>query len=217
LAEPLGNEVLVALDGPILPKPSWKIVFEVNDAPRLENTIQFAVTSLNRELAALGLPTWNLESETVEGKTYFALKSTATPMEIHYTSWMGYMIVTPSRALLAEAIRIHDSGSSISRSAAFRSQLPPDGRDVASAVMYQNLEKVAQSLPSMATDALSGDLRKSLQTATLFESSLPKVVFVYGEQDRILAAARGSYGLRIASMLGLRGLMDAAGLSGLWH
>jgi hypothetical protein len=217
LAEPLGNEVLIAFDGPILPKPSWKIVFEVNDAPRLENTIQFIVASLNRELAARGLPTWNLESETVEGKTYFALKSTAAPIEIHYTSWMGYMIVTPSRALLAEAIRIHDSGSSISRSAAFRSQLPPDGRDVASAVMYQNLEKVAQSLPSLATDALSGDVRESLRTATLFESSLPKVVFVYGDQDRILAAARGSYGLRIASMLGLRGLMDAAGMSGLWH
>jgi hypothetical protein len=83
--------------------------------------------------------------------------------------------------------------------------------------MYQNLEKVAQSLPSLATDALSGDVRESLRTATLFESSLPKVVFVYGDQDRILAAARGSYGLRIASMLGLRGLMDAAGMSGLWH
>ena len=29
LGQPLGNEVLVALDGPILPKPSWKVVFEV--------------------------------------------------------------------------------------------------------------------------------------------------------------------------------------------
>jgi hypothetical protein len=217
LAEPLGNEVLIALDGPILPTPSWKIVFEVNDAPRLENTIQFAVTSLNREAAARGLPTLNLESETVEGKTYYALKSSAAPLEIHYTSWMGYMIVTPSRALLTEAIRIHDSGNSISRSAAFRSQLPPDGRDVASAVMYQNLESMAQSLPSLATDVVTRDVRESLKTATLVQSSLPKVVFVYGDQDRILGAARGSFGLRIASMLGLSGMMEAAGLRNLWH
>jgi hypothetical protein len=216
LAEPLGNEVLVALDGPILPNPSWKIVFEVNDAPRLENTIRFAVTSLNREAAARGLPTLNLESETVDGKTYYALKSTGVPVEIHYTSWMGYMIVTPSRALLTEAIRIHDSGTSISRSAAFRSQLPPDGRDLASAVMYQNFESMAQSLPSVG-DVVNQDVRESLRTATLFQASMPKVVFVYGEQDRILGAARGSFGLRIASMLGLHGMMEAAGMRGLWH
>jgi len=216
LAEPLGNEVLLALDGPILPKPSWKVVFEVNDAPRLENTIQFVVTNLNRELAARGLPTWNLESETVEGKTYYALKSTGSPLEIHYTSWMGYMVVTPSRALLTEAIRIHDSGNSISRSAAFRSQLPPDGRDTASAVMYQNLQSMAQSLPSVG-DVVTRDVRESLRTATLFESSLPKVVFVYGEQDRILGAARGSFGLRLASMLGLHGMMEATGMRGLLH
>ena len=109
------TEVLVALDGPLLPTPSWKIVFEVNDAPKLENTIQLAVTNLNRELEVRQLPTWSLESETVDGKTYYALTSAGAPVEIHYTSWMGYMIFAPSRALVAEAIRIHDSGSSINR------------------------------------------------------------------------------------------------------
>jgi len=212
LAEPLGNEVLIAIDGPVLPKPSWKVVFEVEDAPRLENTILFAITSLNRELTALGLPTWKHESETVDGKTFFALTSEGAPVEIHYTSWMGYMVFTPSKALLADAIRVRDSGNSISRSAAFRSQLPPDGRDIASAVMYQNLEALAQSVPSLATD-----VSPELRTATLFQESLPKVVFVYGEQDRILGAARGSHGIRIASMLGLSGLMEATGMQGLWH
>jgi hypothetical protein len=213
LVEPLGNEVLIAFDGPLLPTPSWKLVFEVEDAPRLENTILFAITNINRELTARGLPTWKQESETVDGKTFFALTSEGAPVQIHYTSWMGYMIFTPSKALLSEAIRIHDTGTSISRSAAFRSQLPPDGRDIASAVMYQNLESLAQSLPSITTNVVPQDLR----TATLFQGSLPKVVFVYGEQDRILGAARGSYGIRIASMLGLHGLMEAAGMQNMWH
>jgi hypothetical protein len=212
LAEPLGSEVLVALDGPVLPKPSWKVVFEVEDAPRLENTIQFAITNLNRELLARGLPTWKQESETVDGKTFFALTSEGSPIAIHYASWMGYMVFTPSRALVQEAIRIHDSGTSISRSEKFRSHLPPDGRDVASAVMYQNLESLAQSVPTMTTDVVP-----ELRTATLFQSSLPKVVFVYGEQDRILGSARGSFGIRIASMLGLHGLMEAAGMQGMFH
>ena len=213
LAEPLGNEVLVALDGPLLPTPSWKLVFEVNDAPKLENTIQWAVTNLNRELEAKQLPPWSLESETVDGKTYYALTSAGAPVGIHYTSWMGYMIFAPSRALVTEAIRIHDSGNSINRSAAFRAELPPDGRDTASAIMYQNLAAMANNIPAVASDLGSKDVRDSLRTASLFESNLPKVVFVYGEQDRILASAKGSFGIRIASMLGMSHL---AGASGIW-
>src|SRR5262249_28659446 len=37
LAAPLGNEFLFALDGPLLPTPSWKVVIEVNDGARLQN------------------------------------------------------------------------------------------------------------------------------------------------------------------------------------
>ena len=213
LAEPLGNEALVALDGPVLPTPSWKVVFEVNDAPRLENTIQWMVTNLNREAEARQLPTWNLESETVDGKTYHALTSKGAPLQIHYTSWMGYMVFTPSRALLAEAIRLHDSGNSIGRSAAFRALLPPDGRDTASAIIYQNLEALSRSASSVAADVVNQDVRESLRQATLFQSALPRVVFVYGEQNRILGSAKGSFGIRMASMLGLGHLMDAAGMS----
>jgi len=217
LAEPLGNEALIAIDGPILPKPSWKVVFEVNDAPKLENTIQWAVTNVNRELEARGAPTWNLANETVDGKTFYSLSSTGSPTEIHYTAWMGYMIFTPSRALLSEAIRIHDSGNSINHSAAFRAQMPADGRDMASAIMYQNLEAMANSVSSLASDVVSKELKANLQAATLFQASLPRVVFVYGEQDRILGSAKGSFGIQIASMFGMHGLTEAAGMRGLWH
>jgi hypothetical protein len=211
LAEPLGNEVLVAIDGPILPTPSWKVVIEVNDMPRLENAIQAAVTNINRELLMLQKPEWSLGSETVEGKTYHALTSKGPPVEIHYTSWMGYMIVAPSRALLTETIRIHDSGNSISRSAAFRAEMPADGRDIASGIMYQNIDAITRSIPSTATDAMSGTLQNELRQATLLQKSLPKVAVVYGEQDRILGTAKGSFGINIASMLGFQGMVHAAG------
>jgi uncharacterized cupin superfamily protein len=212
LVEPLGNEALLALDGPLLPKPSWKAVIEVHDSARLENTIQWIVTNVNRELEARQLPTWNLASETVDGRTYQSLTSTGAPMEVHFTSWMGYMIFSSSRALLIDAIRIHDSGTSIRHSAKFRAELPADGRDIASAIMYQNLEALSQSLPSMATD-VSQDVRESLRAATLMQQSLPKVVFVYGEPNRIFGSAKGSYGLRIASMFGMQHLMGISGVT----
>jgi len=211
LAEPLGNEVLVAIDGPILPTPSWKVVLEVNDMPRLENAIQYAVTNLNRELQMKQKPEWVLGSETVDGKTYHSLTSKGSPMEIHYTSWTGYMLLAPSRALLTEAIRIHDSGNSISRSAAFRAEMPSDGRDLASGIMYQNTAAIAQSIPSVATDAISSGMQNELRQAALLQKSFPKVAVVYGEKDRILGAAKGSFGINIASMLGFQGMVHAAG------
>lgn len=211
LAEPLGNEVLLAIDGPLLPTPSWKLVMEVNDMPRLENAIQYAVTNVNRELQMLQKPEWTLGSETVDGKTYHSLTSKGSPMEIHYTSWMGYMLMAPSRVLLTEAIRIHDTGSSISRSAAFRAEMPADGRDVASGIMYQNLEAITRAAPSIVTDALSQGLQNEMRQAAIIQRSIPKVAVVYGESDRILGSAKGSFGINIASMLGFQGMVHAAG------
>lgn len=211
LAEPLGNEILIGVDGPVLPTPSWKVVLEVDNGPRLENAIQFAVTNVNRLLAAQMKPTVTLTSETVEGKTYHSLKVEGNPFEVHYTFWTGYMIVAPSRPLLTEAIRIRESGTSLVRSAAFRAHLPPDGRDVASAIMYQNLEAMAQAVPSVATDAISSKLQDQIRQAAILYTSMPKVAFVYGEQDRIVGTAKGSFGLNIASMFGLHGMLHSAG------
>ena len=95
--------------------------------------------------------------------------------------------------------------------------MPPDGRDTASALMYQNFEAMSQSVSSVAADVVNTDVRESLRQATLFQSALPRVVFVYGEQDRILGSAKGSFGIRMASMLGLGHLMDASGMGGLLH
>ncbi len=47
LADTLGGEVTFALDGPILPTPSWKVVAEVRDPGRLQSTIQQLVTDVN--------------------------------------------------------------------------------------------------------------------------------------------------------------------------
>jgi hypothetical protein len=181
------------------------------------------VTNVNRELEARGLPPITLSSETVDGKTYYAITSGADTSvtgasfpELHYTSWMGYMIFAPSRALVADAIRIHDSGVSISRSAAFRSHIPADGRDTASAIMYQNLEAMTSGVSNLASDIITKDARESLREVSVLQATLPKLVFVYGEQDRILGSAKGSFGIKLASMLGASHLMEAAGMREWW-
>ena len=48
LAEPLGGEFVFALDGPMLPKPAWKLVVEVYDPARLQATLERLVAEADR-------------------------------------------------------------------------------------------------------------------------------------------------------------------------
>ena len=200
LVAPLGNELLFAVDGPVLPTPAWRVVIEVNDAARLQNTIEFSISDVNREAAAHQQPPVMLTSQSVGGRIYYSLTGTKFPTEIHYTYWVGYMIIAPSQAMLIEAIQNHDTGNSLTRSAAFRSQLPADGYDYTSGFVYQNIQAIANSLPvDVPTPA----------------NTLPSLVAIYGEPDRIVMSSKGVLGMNVASMTGIAGMMNVTGLRGI--
>jgi hypothetical protein len=209
LAEPFGNEFLIAVDGPVLPTPSWKLVAEVRDAPRLENAIQWLVTNVNRESELAGGPMLTLASETVEGRTYHSLTSAeASGAAVHFTFWAGYMIVGPSRALLAETIRNHGAGNTLGRSAILRERMPPENRDFFSAIMYQNVQLALAGISENETlKSALGEL-----AGNSLVDSLPALVCVYGEPDRIVVSSRGAFGVNLAGMLGLQGTLLASGL-----
>ncbi len=48
LARPLGGELAVAMDGPLLPVPSWKLVLEVYDPARFEQALEKLVARANQ-------------------------------------------------------------------------------------------------------------------------------------------------------------------------
>jgi hypothetical protein len=205
LVAPLGNELLFAIDGPILPTPAWRVVIEVNDAARLQNTIEWSIADINREAAAHQQAAMTLTSQTAGGRTFYSLAGTMFPTEIHYVYWAGYMVLAPSQAMLMEAIQNHDTGNSLPRTAAFHSQLPADGYDYASGLVYQNIQSLANSLP---VDALN-----QLKQASI--SAAPSLVAIYGEPDRIVMSSKGTLGLNVASMTGIEGLMNMTGLRGI--
>src|SRR6185295_18458673 len=51
IAAPFGGEFAFAIDGPILPTPSWKMVFQVNDQEHLQQTLERIVGEINKEAA----------------------------------------------------------------------------------------------------------------------------------------------------------------------
>jgi len=70
LAASLGGEFAVAMDGSLMPVPSWKLVSEVYDPDRLQATLQRFVDAHNREAAPAGKKLIRTAQETVDGRTY---------------------------------------------------------------------------------------------------------------------------------------------------
>ena len=205
IAAPLGGEFAFAIDGPILPTPSWKLVFEVNDPAHLQQTLERVVTEVNKQAAKFGKTGLAWEKGEVGGRPFYKLHSPEFGLiEVNYTYANGYMIVGPSRALVERAILAHDSGSSLLRSQQFMAGLPADGNANFSAIFYHNLgglvpaglASTAQSLPSgpqQAVKAITADMA-------------PTLAYAYAQGDSITFAANtegGPFGLGPATLLGM--------------
>jgi hypothetical protein len=187
LASALGGELTLALDGPVLPTPSWKAVVEVNDSGALQVAIDKLVEAANREAQKSNQPGITLNQAQVGGRTFYTIQSQGAGLstECDYTFADGYMIVAPSRSLLLAALEAHANGTSLARSAAFRALLPSDNRANFSAMIYQNLSPILEPLSSQLT---SGQLALLQQLAA---DAKPSVFCAYGESDRIEVASSG--------------------------
>jgi hypothetical protein len=190
LASALGGEMTIALDGPVLPTPSWKAIIEVNQSGALQLAIEKLVQAANREAQKSSQPGLTLNQTQVGGRTFYTIQSqspglAAVTSEYDYTFADGYMIVAPSRALLIAAIETHANGTSLARSASFRALLPSDNQANFSAMLYQNLSPILKPLASQLN---SGQLAMLQQLAT---DSKPSVMCAYGESDRIEVASSG--------------------------
>ena len=205
IAAPLGGEFAFAIDGPILPTPSWKLVFEVNDPAHLQQTLERMVTEVNKEAAKFGKRGLAWEKGDVGGRQYYTLRSADFGLvEVNYTYINGYLIVGPSKALVEKSLRSQESGLSLLRSAKFTAGLPADGNANFSAVFYHNigglvpagLASQAAKLPSgpkNAVEAIAADMQ-------------PTLAYAYAQGDSITFAANtegGPFGLGPATLLGM--------------
>jgi ferric-dicitrate binding protein FerR (iron transport regulator) len=208
LAAPLGGEIAMAVDGPILPSPSWKLVVEVYDPARLQQTFERAVAHLNQELRGEGKPEAQLTSEQSGGRTYYAIRCAESNFEIHYVFEDGYLVAGPSRALLERAVQLRESGVTLATTAKFRDLLGPDGQVNVSALVYQNLAPLAKSagklLPKAATHPQGGpDIGKFLAAQG------PTLYYAYAEPNRIVFAGsnQNPLGLNLGTLAGFGSVM----------
>jgi ferric-dicitrate binding protein FerR (iron transport regulator) len=177
----LGGEATFALDGPLLPTPSWKMIIEVYDPARLQSTLQQLVDDFNEQAAEHSEKGLTLEQVQAEGRTYYSVTSLNPkyPLSFAYTFTDGYILIGASRALLRNAIHARGTGDTLMRSAAFRALLPQDQHANVSALLYQNLAPLIAPI----ADQLTASQRQSL--GVLAAETKPSVVCAYGGQNSV--------------------------------
>jgi hypothetical protein len=190
LAATLGGEFALALDGPLLPTPAWKLVVEVYDPARLQSSLELLVSRANDGALSAGGGGLRLESEQVGEETYHSLRGERLPFELHYAFAGGYMVAAPSRALVMRAIRTRASGETLASSAPFRALFPPDRDAHVSGLVYQNMGPTITSLlRAPGASQLSSGQRRSFEALT--GNARPTLVSIYGEDQGIRVAGTG--------------------------
>jgi len=213
IAAPLGGEFAFAIDGPILPTPSWKMVFEVNDPQHLQQTLERAVVEVNKQAAVFGKSGLTWDKAQSGDRTFYTLKSADFGLiEVNYVYSSGYMIVGPSRALVERALSARDNGMSLLHSSKFTDGLSADGNANFSAVFYHNLaplvQPFAQQIASTAESLPSGP--QSAMKAMAADMS-PTLAYAYAQGDSITFVANtegGPFGLSPATLLGMPNALE---------
>lgn len=189
ITAPLGGEVTFAFDGPVLPTPRWKVIFEVYDPATLQSTIGKLVDSFNRQ-ATSSDGSLQLAQQQVGSQTYYMLRNARQPnFEIDYTYVDSYLIAGPDIGTLSQAIRDRQAGNTLTHSPTFQALLPSDRYTNFSAIFYHNLGPVVGPLVDQikAVGTLTAQQQKSV--ATLQANTAPGLIYAYGEPDRIVVAS----------------------------
>jgi FecR protein/Putative zinc-finger len=209
LAAPLSGEYAFALDGPVLPTPSWKAVFQVDDQQHLQQTLELIVGKINAEMAEHGKKGFAWAQAESGGRVFYTLRSLEYGLEVNYTYAYGYFIAAPSRALVENAIKYRESGHTLLGSPKFKATLPEDKQVNFSAMVYQNagsiIAPVAKAVGGMTEGNAPSGVRKTIKQLLGAKAGL---AYVYALNDRMIMSVNsedGPIGLSPSDLLGLPG------------
>ena len=191
-----GGEATFALDGPLLPVPSWKLIIEIYDPETFVHTLERGLVLANVRLQAENQAGVRLDAESAGGRTFYTLSRDGLDGAVVFAAVDGYLVMAPSRALIENAIDYRSSGVTLPNSAAFQALLPANGYTDCSALVYRDLDSLVGAVPD--------ELLDELELGDAVGDGLGKgLVCVFGEIDRVTASATGGSLVGLASTLGL--------------
>jgi len=198
LAASFGGEATFAVDGPLLPVPSWKLIVEIYDPDTFVHTLERVLPLANVRLRDEGQAELRLDSESVGGRAFYTLRRDGLDGKVVFTTVDGYLVIAPSRALIELAIAHRASGATLATSAAFQALLPANGYTDCSALVYRDLDALIEAVPEeMLDDVDLGDV--------LGGGAGRGLICVFASVDRVTVSATGGSLAGLASTLALLG------------
>ena len=182
----LGGELGFELDSINPPTPAWKVMLSVKDAAHLQKTLSTLV----------GLTQIKSEQSQESGVTYYSLKipAGAQPYEVDYAFLDGYLVAGSTHAAIAEAAKMHRSGTSLAKSAKFLTALPP-GRSSESSLLFYD-DPVAMTKLQMMR--LGPELADSFAKP---KSEGPGTIFCFYGEESSISEASSSGSMDVGGML----------------
>ncbi|MFC1852476.1 FecR domain-containing protein [candidate division CSSED10-310 bacterium] len=186
IASALGGEAAFALDGPLLPVPSWKVICEVYNEPLLNDIINQAIKLANRELSERDVQ-FSLESSLEGEHTLYSLQLSSLEMKVWYAYLDGYLILASNKTILINTIQNYQLGNSIINTAKFSGLLPGDsnlhfsflGYENLSAAVVPYLEKFMAGQKEMTQEQVS-------KIRQLGSNSSASIAYAYAAEDSIV-------------------------------
>ncbi len=172
----LDGEITLEMDGLIPPNPVWRVILKASDPAKLSEALR------KLSIAAHISP----QVSEDDGVTYhtFQIPSPQKATEVAYAFVDGYLVVASGRETLAEAVRLHRSGESLSKNQKFLASLPPANSPELSALIYE--DPVAMAAMTMR--------QAPPEMAELFShftaERTPIVMSVYGEESALRETSR---------------------------
>jgi ferric-dicitrate binding protein FerR (iron transport regulator) len=210
-AVPLGGEYALAIDGPALPVPSFKALFQVDDQEHFQGALERLVEMINTELTGHGKKGLAWTRTEDGGRVFYTLKSLDYGLEVNYTYAYGYFIAAPSRALVENSIKYKESGHTLLGSPKFKATLPEDKQVSFSVIVYQNFKAGSIIAPAGSiVSGVRGDAAplKSLTAIKGLPFDKAGLAYVYALNDRMIMSVNsedGPIGLSPSDLLGLPG------------
>jgi FecR protein/Putative zinc-finger len=203
IAAPLGGEVTMAFDGPMIPTPRWKLIFEVYDPTTLQSTIEKMVDAFNREGAAKG-HSLQLTKKQINSRTYYVITNPGNKFnaEVDYTFVDSYLIAAPDTATISRAIQSREAGYTLPNSSTFKALVPTDSYTNFSAIFYHNLGPVVGPLADQvkSSGVVTPQQRQSIDFLTA--NTAPGLIYAYGEPNSIVVASNtGFMGFDLGTLL----------------
>jgi type II secretory pathway pseudopilin PulG len=183
LLDLLGEDLALEVDHTIPPPAAWKVIVKVKDTEHFQKTLN-TLLMVGHMVAQPG------ENSGVKYNTIHIPGQ--NPMDIAYAFADNYLVVASNADGLLDALNLHGSPDSLTKSARYLAEFPKGGSTDASAILYQNSGNRA------ALQTVSPQLAAFLKQHV--DESSQSVVRIYGEPTAIRETTSRS-GMDVTTLL----------------